>query len=175
MKIADISLLYGELPQALALKKIIKEEQTNEIWLKNLKASAAPLLFSSVAKSSNEVFVFILSDADEAGYFYHDLHQLQGEKQVMFFPSSYKRAVKYGQRDAANEILRTEVLATLSRRESQNNLNEQPLFLVTYPEALAEMVVSKSFINDKIISLKVSQSYDIVALSKDLTNLCFKS
>lgn len=175
MKIADISLLYGELPQALALKKIIKEEQTNEIWLKNLKASAAPLLFSSMAKSSNEVFVFILSDADEAGYFYHDLHQLQGEKQVMFFPSSYKRAVKYGQRDAANEILRTEVLATLSRRESQNNLNEQPLFLVTYPEALAEMVVSKSFINDKIISLKVSQSYDIVALSKELTNLGFKS
>ena len=175
MKIADISLLYGELPQALALKKIIKEEQTNEIWLKNLKASAAPLLFSSVAKSSNEVFVFILSDADEAGYFYHDLHQLQGEKQVMFFPSSYKRAVKYGQRDAANEILRIEVLATLSRRESQNNLNEQPLFLVTYPEALAEMVVSKSFINDKIISLKVSQSYDIVALSKELTNLGFKS
>lgn len=175
MKIADISLLYGELPQALALKKIIKEEQTNEIWLKNLKASAAPLLFSSVAKSSNEVFVFILSDADEAGYFYHDLHQLQGEKQVMFFPSSYKRAVKYGQRDAANEILRTEVLATLSRKESQNNLNEQPLFLVTYPEALAEMVVSKSFINDKIISLKVSQSYDIVALSKELTNLGFKS
>lgn len=175
MKIADISLLYGELPQALALKKIIKEEQTNEIWLKNLKASAAPLLFSSVAKSSNEVFVFILSDADEAGYFYHDLHQLQGEKQVMFFPSSYKRAVKYGQRDAANEILRTEVLATLSRRESQNNLNEQPLFLVTYPEALAEMVVSKSFINDKIISLKVSQSYDIVSLSKELTNLGFKS
>jgi transcription-repair coupling factor len=175
MKIADISLLYGELPQALALKKIIKEEQTNEIWLKNLKASAAPLLFSSVAKNSNEVFVFILSDADEAGYFYHDLHQLQGEKQVMFFPSSYKRAVKYGQRDAANEILRTEVLATLSRRESQNNLNEQPLFLVTYPEALAEMVVSKSFINDKIISLKVSQYYDIVALSKELTNLGFKS
>ena len=175
MKIADISLLYGELPQALALKKIIKEEQTNEIWLKNLKVSAAPLLFSSVAKSSNEVFVFILSDADEAGYFYHDLHQLQGEKQVMFFPSSYKRAVKYGQRDAANEILRTEVLATLSRRESQNNLNEQPLFLVTYPEALAEMVVSKSFINDKIISLKISQSYDIVALSKELTNLGFKS
>lgn len=175
MKIADISLLYGELPQALALKKIIKEEQTNEIWLKNLKASAAPLLFSSVTKNSNEVFVFILSDADEAGYFYHDLHQLQGEKQVMFFPSSYKRAVKYGQRDAANEILRTEVLATLSRRESQNNLNEQPLFLVTYPETLAEMVVSKSFINDKIISLKVSQSYDIVALSKELTNLGFKS
>ena len=175
MKIADISLLYGELPQALALKKIIKEEQTNEIWLKNLKASAAPLLFSSVAKSSNEVFVFILSDADEAGYFYHDLHQLQGEKQVMFFPSSYKRAVKYGQRDAANEILRTEVLATLSRRESQKNLSEQSLFLVTYPEALAEMVVSKSFINDKIITLKVSQSYDIVALSKELTNLGFKS
>ena len=49
--------------------------------------------------------LFILSDADEAGYFYHDLTQMLGTKQVLFFPSSYKRRVKYGQKDAGNEIL----------------------------------------------------------------------
>ncbi len=42
------------------------------------------------------------------------LTQMMGQEKVFFFPSSYRRAVKYGQRDAANEILRTEVLARLS-------------------------------------------------------------
>lgn len=58
--------------------------------------------------------VFILQDNDEAGYFYHDLTQILGTDNVLFFPSSYRRAVKYGQRDAANEILRTETLSRLS-------------------------------------------------------------
>jgi transcription-repair coupling factor (superfamily II helicase) len=60
-----------------------------------------------------------MQDADDAGYFYHDLVQMLGEEQVLFFPSSYRRAIKYGQRDAANEILRTEVLARLSNQNSQ--------------------------------------------------------
>lgn len=36
----------------------------------------------------------------------------------LFNPSSYRRAVKYGQKDAANEILRTEVLGRLQKRRS---------------------------------------------------------
>ena len=44
-----------------------------------------------------------LNDADEAGYFYHDLTQMLGQESVFFFPSSYRRAIKYGQRDAAYE------------------------------------------------------------------------
>ncbi len=46
-------------------------------------------------------------------YFYHDLTQILGTDNVLFFPSSYRRAVKYAQCDAANEILRTEALSRL--------------------------------------------------------------
>ena len=65
--------------------------------------------------------VFVLNDNDEAGYFYNDLKTIampddnkDKVAEVLFFPSSYRRAVKYGQRDAGNEILRTEVLTRLS-------------------------------------------------------------
>ena len=58
--------------------------------------------------------LFVLQDAEEAGYFYHDLTQLMGTSDVLFFPSCYRRAVKYAQRDPASEILRTEVLTALS-------------------------------------------------------------
>lgn len=64
--------------------------------------------------------MFILGDQEEAGYFYHDLTQVNGEENILFFPSSYRRAIKYGQKDAANEILRTEVL---SRLQSNNNIS----------------------------------------------------
>ena len=87
MKLSDIATLYGALPQAIALRKTLSDNATNTIWLKNIKASAVPLLFASVAPKAQQVFVFILSDADEAGYFYNDLAQIMGKEQVMFFPS----------------------------------------------------------------------------------------
>ena len=72
---------------------------------------------------------------EEAGYFYPDMVQANGDADILFFPSSYRRAIKYGQRDAANEILRTEVLTRLGKAA--------PVSVVTYPDALAEKVVSR--------------------------------
>ena len=107
------------------------------------------MFFASLQGRLRRSVLFVLDDADEAGYFYHDLTQMVGQERVFFFPSSYRRAVKYGQRDAANEILRTEVLARLS---SGNNL-----YIVTYPDALAELVVAKQSLDERILKLSVGQ------------------
>ena len=107
------------------------------------------MFFGSMKPRLKRSVLFVLDDADEAGYFYHDLTQMLGQESVFFFPSSYRRAVKYGQRDAANEILRTEVLARLSAGN--------PIFIVSYPDALAELVVSKQHLDEKILKLSVGQ------------------
>ena len=104
---------------------------------------------------------------EEAGYFYQDLNQILGEGKVLFYPSSYRRAIKYGQKDAANEVLRTEVLSQLQKK------NEK-LFIVTYPEALAEKVVSKEELNKKIIKLDVGQHIDPVTLREQLYDYGFE-
>ena len=76
------------------------------------------MLFASLAVADKAwqvpVALFVLNDLEEAGYFYHDLTQMLGDTQVLFLPSSYKRAIKYGQKDSANEVLRTEVLTRLT-------------------------------------------------------------
>ena len=59
----------------------------------------------------------VMNDMDDAGYLYHDLTQMMGEERVLFFPSSYKRAIKYNQKDAGNEILRTEVLTKVAEMQ----------------------------------------------------------
>jgi transcription-repair coupling factor (superfamily II helicase) len=125
------------------------------------------MLFGSLALKCKTRLLFILQDAEEAGYFYHDLTQLMGTQDVLFFPSSYRRAIKYAQRDSANEILRTEVLARLSALNSQ-------LYIVTYPEALAEMVVSKKTLDTRTLTLEKDQTISVSDIAKTLHEFGFR-
>ena len=172
MDIKDIRLLYAMAPQTGALLKLLQDKQGDNIFLQGQQASATPLLFASVAEKTVQTFLFVLQDADEAGYFYHDLTQVMGTENVLFFPSSYKRSVKYGQRDSANEILRTEVLAKVSARDVKAH---EALFIVSYPEALAELVVSKKHLDERRLSLKTGQQQiDITDVAHTLRDYGFQ-
>ena len=162
MTLQDIAKLYGRSPQANALVDLLKKKSVHSLFLQGLVCSSASIFFGSMKPRLKRSVLFVLDDADEAGYFYHDLTQMLGQESVFFFPSSYRRAVKYGQRDAANEILRTEVLARLSAGN--------PIFIVSYPDALAELVVSKQHLDEKILKLSVGQQIpqvDVVHQMRD--------
>lgn len=170
MDIKEIRQLYATLPHCGAVAKAVEKQTTKKLFLQGLMASATPLLFAAIAEKVKNTIIFILQDNDEAGYFYHDLTQIMGEEGAFFFPSSYRRAVKYGQRDAANEILRTEVLSRLSKQADQAT---KALYIVTCPEALSELVVSKKLIDERTLTLKESQTVDIVETEKKLRNFGF--
>jgi len=172
LDIKDIRQLYAMAPQTGALLKLLQDKQGGNIFLQGQQASATPLLFASVAEKTVQTFLFVLQDADEAGYFYHDLTQVMGTENVLFFPSSYKRSVKYGQRDSANEILRTEVLAKVSARDVKAH---EALFIVSYPEALAELVISKKHLDERRLSLKTGQQQiDITDVAHTLRDYGFQ-
>ena len=186
MKIEELLKKYALLPQVGALAKTLEKKSVKTVFLEGLMCSSAPMLFASmVSKGKSLTTVFILQDADEAGYFYHDLTQLLGNKQVLFFPSSYRRAIKYAQRDSANEILRTEVLAKLSAGSwgrfsdpsSQGDCDQQNRprdpFIVTYPEAIAELVVSKKQLDERTVVLSVGDTIDADDTTQQLRNLGF--
>ena len=161
-----------------ALAKLVGDKSVKTISLDGLLASSAPLAFSALALKSSARMLFILQDAEEAGYFYHDLCQVMGDKQVLFFPSSYKRAIKYGQKDPASEILRTEVLSSVgSNLKSQtSNLKSQTsnLYIVTYPEALAEMVVTRKQLDARRLTLELQQTISVDAICKTLREFGFR-
>ncbi|MBW4865001.1 transcription-repair coupling factor [Prevotella salivae] len=172
MDIQDIKQLYAKAPGTVALCKLLQENRGSNIFLQGQQASATPLLFAAVATEIKQTFLFVLQDADEAGYFYHDLTQVMGTQNVLFFPSSFKRSVKYGQRDSANEILRTEVLARVSARENQAT---ESLLIISYPEALSELVVSKQHLDERRLSLKTGQQQiDITDISYKLREYGFQ-
>jgi transcription-repair coupling factor (superfamily II helicase) len=193
MEIRNISNIYTALPQCGAFLKAISDESVRHVFLGGLLASSAPVFFSAVAERLNSKLktltaVFILQDNDEAGYFYHDLTQILGTDNVLFFPSSYRRAVKYGQRDAANEILRTETLSRLAALTSVDtqkastgkgagkNADDEAkaLYVVTCPEALSELVVSKRRLDERTINIAVGDIIDFADLGRQMREFGFK-
>ena len=171
MNIQELEKIYAGLPQVSALAKGLKESSARTIFLEGLLGSSAPMLFASMAGKCQNPLLFILQDEEEAGYFYHDLTQLLGDRQVLFFPSSYRRAIKYAQRDSANEILRTEVLARLA--DPSLITHHYSLFTVTYPEALAEMVVSKQSLDTRTLILEKDQTISVSDIGKTLREFGF--
>lgn len=168
MKIEELRTLYASLPQLGALAKLLKDGKTRHISLNGLVASAPALFFAAFAERCPYPILFILEDADTAGYFHNDLKALGIEPFLL--PSSYRRAVKYGQRDAGSEILRTETMAALSAEKTEG----KPLYIVTEPSALAERVISKERLNDQTIRLETGQEVEVVALEKQLRALGFQ-
>ena len=204
MNIQQLTQLYAKLPQVAALAKVIGEKGASTIFLEGLLGSSAPVFFAALAGKLPQTMLFVMQDADEAGYFYHDLTQLMGEQQVLFFPSSYRRAIKYAQKDAANEILRTETLSTLNSQPSTLNpqpstlnsqpstlnsqpsarrrqetlrlrrtLNSQP-YIVTYPEAIAEMVITRKAIDSRTLPLTQDQHIEVDSITEKLREFGFR-
>ena len=150
------------------LAKRIRNGKVKQMRADGLCGSSAALLLASIAsgRGSCPNLLVVMNDLDDAGYLYHDLTQMMGEQQVLFFPSSYRRAIKYNQKDAGNEILRTEVLTKVAEA--------QDLIVVTYPEALAERVVSKKALDERTLTLKVGDEFDISELEQKVFELGFQ-
>ncbi len=164
MNIQELEKVYAKLPQVSALAQAMGKSSVKTIFLEGLLGSSAPMLFGSLSSKCKNPLLFILQDAEEAGYFYHDLTQLMGNRDVLFFPSSYRRAIKYAQRDAASEILRTEVMARMSSH----------LYIVTYPEAVAELVVSKKSLDSRTLVLEKNQTIAVAEIEKTLRDFGFR-
>ena len=154
MTIKELQARYATHPHVAGMRQLLKDKTVRTIYCGGLCGSAASLYASTLVEQAVSPFVFILGDLEEAGYFYHDLTQVLGEAKVLFFPSSFRRAIKYGQKDAANEILRTEVLGQFQK-------GEKGLCVVTYPDALAEKVVSKRNLEEKTLQLHKGEQVDM--------------
>ncbi|MBR4772723.1 MAG: transcription-repair coupling factor, partial [Bacteroidales bacterium] len=171
MEIQKLQSIFAKHPGVKALAAAIGTwAPQSVIQLSGLQGSSAPLVFAALAVKApqllNVPYVFVLDDEEEAGYFYHDLTRLLGEEQVLFFPSSYKRAIKFGQRNAGQEILRTEVLSRLAA-------GSLPLFIVTHPQALCELVVTKQKLSEQTLTLGVGEHVDIMFVQETLLSYGF--
>lgn len=159
LDISKLLHLFGSNANIAAASKLLNEVKT--LSVKGLHGSSKPLFAASLFERVPTPFLYILNNLENAGYFYHDLTQLLNDKEVLFFPSGYKRAAKFGQVDPANEILRTEVLERLQK-------NSKDYIIVTYPDALAEKVISQTTLKQNTLTISVGEHVGSDFTSKKL-------
>lgn len=160
MEIKELCDILNPQARKQAVEELLKGDKLSKRVIDGLSGSSSAVLFSCFPQRKSP-YLIICNDLDEAGYLYHDLCQINGESQVLIFPSGYKRDIKYGQIDAPSEILRTEVL-----NKWYNDTNIR--WVVTYPEALAEQVSGRKEIEETTISINRGEEMDMTELAKRL-------
>ena len=170
MEAKELQDIYASHPGVDALMQLRDEGSKKSVFLEGLIGSSAATIFSGFKKRApGQTLLVVMNDAEEAGYFYHDMMQLTGDSNILFFPSSFRRAMKYGQEDDANRILRTEVMSRLANRR-----RTEGVVIVTHPDALAEKVVSQSQLEEKTMTIAVGDSISRDNVEKKLASLKFK-
>lgn len=135
------------------LAERIRTSKKENIHLKGLSGSLDAVIFASVCKSVKSSHLIILHDKEEASYFLNDLQNLLGEKEVLFFPMSYKRPYEYDEVENANVLMRSEVLTLISSQPDKQ-------IIVTYPGALVEKVINKKSLASNTFNIRKGENLD---------------
>lgn len=165
----DIQEFQKHFERHDAVKRISEwlESRQKNLFIKGLTGSAPAVFLHNAGIGASRSIVYILHDEEEAGYFYNDLQQFDKSGRVLFFPSSYKKRVKEGmQKDAANQVLRTEALNVCNTSDSW--------IMVTYPQALSEKVVSRKNLSSETLHLSVGEKADLQFVIDTLTEYGFE-
>lgn len=152
MTIQELSEEFMSPRRREALKKALGGEAAI-MSVYNLAGSAPAMMLGTLPPQKTPTVV-VGDSLDDAGYIYHDLSRLLGEDKVLLFPSGYKRDIKYGQVDPPSQILRTEAL-------NHWYSDRAPVYVVTYPEALAEKVARREVIDKHTLHLRKGEEIDL--------------
>ncbi|MGE5382798.1 MAG: transcription-repair coupling factor [Omnitrophica WOR_2 bacterium] len=161
MKVAAVIDYYRDKQIIADIVASLNSDGNSRLHLKGLAGSSVALVAASVFVKNDPLFLIILSDKEEAAYFFNDMENLLLEedipfhkKKVLFFPTTYRRPYEPEKTDNTNILSRTEVMKRLGTREGGT-------IVVTYPEALAEKVVSRSYLKKNTLRLSVKDSLSI--------------
>jgi len=139
----------------------------NKIHCKGLSGSVVSIIIQSVFKKTEQPFLLVFNEKEEAAYYLNDLEQMLGQNDVLFYPSSYRRPYQIEETDNANVLLRSEVLNRINSRK-------KPSIIVTYPEALFEKVVTKKELDKNTLKVAVGDNISIDFINEVLFEYEFK-
>jgi transcription-repair coupling factor (superfamily II helicase) len=143
------------------------QKEKNHFQISNLVGSSLSFTISETFKKSEKPYLLVFNDKEEAAYYLNDLEQLLGEKNVLFYPGSYRRPYQIEETDNANILLRSEVLNSI-------NSKQKPAIIVTYPAALFEKVVTKKELEKNTLKVTVGENLSLDFVNEILFEYKFK-
>ena len=161
-----ISQTYLQTLQKQNLQNAIAQTQA-KTHLRGLVGSSLSFVIAAVFKEVQKPFLLVFNDKEEAAHYLNDLEQLLSDKDVLFYPGSYRRPYEIEETDNANVLLRAEVLNRI-------NSQKKPAIIVTYPDALFEQVVTRKELERHTLKVGVNDKLSIDFVNEVLFDYQFK-
>jgi transcription-repair coupling factor (superfamily II helicase) len=153
LRAVDFLTLYKSDSLVQNLAEGIRASSSKALRVKGLTGSLDAVILASVFKSVRASHLLILEDKEQAAYFFSDIQTLLGEKEVFFFPMSYKRPYEYDETENANVLMRAEALSHISAHPGAQ-------IVITYPEALSEKVITKKSLSSNTFVVQTKEKLD---------------
>jgi transcription-repair coupling factor (superfamily II helicase) len=150
-----------------ALRKAIKSRTTVEVT--RLAGSAFAVYGAAVVRQRAGVHIYVLPDRDTAAYVYNDLAALLPNEQVLFFPTGYKRSIRFGKPDDSGIVQRTAALNAITAMSRKSRV-----VLCTYPDALCEKVAARQGLESRTLEIRCGQRIKMLDLEDSLMALGFE-
>lgn len=158
---SELIEIYRNSKAVTAMLHLFQQKDNFRMQLKGLSGSALPILAAAAFNQNGPIHLLVLPEKVEAAYLFNDLENLLGEqstpfhkKKVLFFPTTYRRPYEIEKTDNTNVLSRTEVMKRIGTRGSGT-------LVVTYPEALAEKVVSKAYLKKNTLRLGKGENLSV--------------
>ncbi|MFK7831868.1 MAG: transcription-repair coupling factor [Winogradskyella sp.] len=166
MSKVSIAQTFAQTLQLQNLQTAIASSES-KLHLKGLVGSSFSIVVSEIFKTADKPFLLVFDDKEEAAYYLNDLEQLINDKDVLFYPGSYRRPYQIEETNNANVLLRAEVLNRINSRK-------KPCIIVTYPDALFEKVVTKKELEKNTLKIAVGNELSIDFVNEVLFEYKFK-
>ena len=165
MDVKDLKASFSQLDQINTTASQLQLVGTKVQW-KGLVGSSRSVCAACVVEQAPGQHLFILEDKEQAAYFLNDLEGLNpGNKNVLFYPASYRVPYELEKTDNANVVSRAEVLEKVSKGKNT--------WIVTYPKALFEKVPSKKNLSKSTLKVQVGKTYSIDFINETLLEVGF--
>lgn len=171
MQVQDFLALFQKDAIVQTIAEPLKSDKPKHLQIKGLAGSLPAVLATALSQLTKRHQVFVLPDREEAAYFHNDLQNLLPNREIFFFPMSYKRAYQVLEIDNANILQRAEVL---TKFKDENRNSKQGELIVTYPDALTEKVINKKSLIENTFTIKIGQTLGVQFITDFLVQYDFE-
>lgn len=168
MKVRDFLKFYREDSLIRTIAEKAKGEKGLRLHFKNLIGSLDSIIASILFENENSLQLLVMHDREEASYFQNDLQSLLPEREILLFPTSYKKPYQFEATENANILMRAEVLNRINSKENPAS------FIITYPDALTEKVINKKTLTENTLSIRKGDKLDVNFLGEVLHSYEFE-
>src|SRR5690606_36689568 len=153
VNIQDILHTYAQTDH---VKTLVEELRTDnpKIQVRGLVGSSDAMVVAAAYLTHARPYIFVLPTHEDASYFLSDLESLF-DKQIQFFPASYRKAFDFRQIVSTHVLQRSQTLNVLNRSA------DLPIIVLTYPEAIAVKVFIKADMQNNSLEITLNTKLSI--------------